>query len=371
MTTYKPTLPQLAAVDPSTIHIVIAYKNFGAVKGISHIGLGVTALTNAKILNAAGFWTEVWPILSISDLRTKLAAAQRSTPGTPVTHVVISAPWLPTADLAALAMLFHQVDFTVVSHSNVGFLQADPNGITLLREAGDLQTGTINCHIGANSRKFVRWWQDVYEQPMRWLPNMYDLNSSLSGPQAWQRGAVLRIGSFGAIRPLKNLLTAGAAALEMSSRLKTDLEFHISAGRAEGGGDTVLRGLMAMYASLPNATVVQDGWSSWPAFRRTVRAMHLLLQPSYTESFSMVTADGIAEGVPVVGSDAIDWLPQSWIASNDNANEIADVGTRLLFFPNAIEEGIEALVRHNNAGLRSWTNIVLQSTGTGPGALSA
>jgi hypothetical protein len=80
---------------------------------------------------------------------------------------VISAPWLPTADLAALAMLFHQVDFTVVSHSNVGFLQADPNGIRLLREAADLQTGSINCHIGANSRKFVHWWQDVYQQPMR------------------------------------------------------------------------------------------------------------------------------------------------------------------------------------------------------------
>lgn len=361
MTAYKPTLPHLAVADPSTVHIVIAYKNFGAVKGISHIGLGVTALTNAKILNAAGFWTEVWPILSISDLRTRLAAAQRSTPGTPVTHVVISAPWLPTPDLAALAMLFHQVDFTVVSHSNVGFLQADPNGIKLLREAADLQTGTINCHIGANSRKFVHWWQDVYQQPMRWLPNMYDLATSMSDPQAWFRGSTLRIGSFGAIRPLKNLLTAGAAALEIASRLKADLEFNISAGRAEGGGDTILRGLLAMYDSLPNARVVQNGWASWPAFRRMVRNMHLLLQPSYTESFSMVSADGIAEGVPVVGSDAIDWLPPGWIASNDDANNIADVGTGLLFIPGAINAGTAALERHNAAGLRSWSNVALRS----------
>src|SRR6266446_4513272 len=238
MATYKPTLPHLVAADPATVHVIIAYKNFAEHFGVSHIGLGLTATTNAKILTAAGFWAEVWKITSIADLRTKLAAAQRSTPGTPVTHVVISAPWLPTADLADLASLFHQVDFTVVSHSNVGFLQADPRGITLLREAADLQTGTINFHIGANSRRFIEWWQDVYRQPMRWFPNMYDLPTSTSDPQQWHRGSVLRIGSFGAIRPLKNLLTAGAAALEISSRLKADLEFHISAGRAEGGGDT-------------------------------------------------------------------------------------------------------------------------------------
>ncbi len=359
MPAYKPSLPHFVTADPSTVHVVIAYKNFAANKGISHIGLGVTATTNAKILTANGFWTEVWPIRHIEDLRTKLAAAQRSTPGTPVTHVVISAPWLPTAQLAQIANLFHQVDFTVVSHSNVGFLQADPRGITLLREGADLQTGTINFHIGSNSRRFIDWWHDVYRQPMRWHPNMYDLTTSNSDPQEWHRGSVLRIGSFGAVRPLKNLLTAGAAALEISSRLKADLEFHISSGRAEGGGDTILRGLEAMYEQLPNAEIVHDGWASWPAFRRLVRNMHLLIQPSYTESFSMVSADGIAEGVPVVGSDAIDWLPPSWVASNDDANDIADVGTQLLFVPNALKAGVAALNRHNARGLRSWSKILL------------
>src|SRR5438128_2086725 len=84
-----------------------------------------------------------------------------------------------------------------------------------------------------------------------------------ANPQPWHRGSVLRIGSFGAGRPLKNMLTAGAAALAIASRLKADLEFHISAGRVEGGGDTILRGLQAMYAGLPNASLEQDGWTSW------------------------------------------------------------------------------------------------------------
>lgn len=352
-------LPHFVAPSPNSAHIAIAYKNFAANKGISHIGLGVTALTNAKILNAAGLWTEVWPINSAADLQTRLAAAQRSTPATPVTHVIISAPWIPTQQLAAIATLFHQVDFTVVSHSNVGFLQADPNGLTLLREAGDLQTGTINVHIGANSQKFIEWWQEVYQEPVRWFPNMYAISTAQPLSQTFQNGGVLRIGSFGAARPLKNLLTAGAAALAINNRMQSTLQFNISSGRAEGGGDTILKGLAAMYLNLPNAQIVYNSWASWPAFLRTVRNMDLVLMPSYTESFSMVSADAIGQGVPVVGSDAIDWLPERWIASNDDALDIADVGTGLLNSPHVIKRGLEALQEHNAEGLRSWSSIVL------------
>jgi glycosyltransferase involved in cell wall biosynthesis len=358
MTAYKPTLPHLVRPDPASVHVVIAYKNFAANKGISHIGLGVTAMTNCKLLNAAGFWCEVWPIVSIDDLRSRLGAAQTNTPGTPVTHVVISAPWLATADLMALCILYHQVDFTVVSHSNVGFLQADPNGLALLRQAGDLQTGSVNFHIGGNSQKFIEWWQEVYHQPMRWLPNMYALTTNDYVPQRWTPGATLRVGSFGAIRPLKNLLTAGGAALELAQRMQTKLEFHISAGRAEGGGDTILRALLAMYANLPDATVVQTGWQSWPIFLQLVRSMDILIQPSYTESFSMVSADAIGQGVPVVGSDAIDWLPARWIASNDDATKIADVAAELLLSPSTAKLGLPALKAHNAAGLKSWSAIL-------------
>jgi len=352
-------LPHFIAPTPNSAHVAIVYKNFAANKGISHIGLGVTALTNAKLLTGAGIWTEVWPIRSGDELRTLLANAQRSTPATPITHVVISAPWIPTEQIAAIASLFHQVDFTVVSHSNVGFLQADPSGLTLLRQVADLQTGTVNVHIGANSQKFIAWWQEVYQEPMRWLPNMYAVSTARFVPQVFQGGGVVRIGSFGAIRPLKNILTAGGAALAIANRVQANLEFNISSGRAEGGGDTVLRGLVAMFDGLPNATIVYNNWASWPAFLRTVRNMDLLLQPSYTESFSMVTGDAVGQGVPVVGSDAITWLPRRWIASNDDALDIADVGTALLFAPNAAHKGMDALEHHNNAGLRSWSSIVL------------
>ncbi len=83
--------------------------------------------------------------------------------------------------------------------------------------------------------------------------------------------------------------------------------------------------------------------------------MHVLLQPSFTESFNVVTADGIAAGVPTVTSEAIDWVPSMWQANADNAGEVARVAEYLLRSPHAIEDGRAALASYAAAGLRAWT----------------
>jgi glycosyltransferase involved in cell wall biosynthesis len=135
----------------------------------------------------------------------------------------------------------------------------------------------------------------------------------------WQRGT-LRIGCFCAIRPYKNVLSAAAAALEVGQRLRvTDLEFWISGGRREGGGQTIVAAIQQMYLNMPRAQLVERNWQSWPQFLTTVGSMDLLLQPSYTEGFNMVTADGIAQGVASVVSDAIAWAPRNWQAATDDA----------------------------------------------------
>lgn len=82
--------------------------------------------------------------------------------------------------------------------------------------------------------------------------------------------------------------------------------------------------------------------------------MHLLLQPSYTESFNMVTADGVAEGIPSVVSDAIDWAPNDWKANVDDVLDIARVGRRLLCDAHAALDGFRALESYVADGLRSY-----------------
>lgn len=339
-----------------TPRLVIAYKNFAANRGLSHIGLGVSAMQNARALRQLGYIVEVWPILSSVDLATKLAEDRELSKHAhhiSVSHVVISAPWIPTLQMSAIVNRYTDIEFCVVSHSNIGFLQADPQAIEVLRSGSELEQAASNFHIAANSEKFKIWWVSTYGSRMLLLENMYPFDSVRHKPR-WDSGR-LRIGCFCAIRPYKNVLTAAAAALEVSVRLRvSDLEFHVCGGRVEGGGNTIMNAMNQMYNNVPRARIVVDNWSSWPSFLNTVGSMDLLLQPSYTESFNMVTADGISRGVPSVIGDAIDWAPDNWTAKTDSASDIANKAIALLHDPGAIHEGIEALTEHNNCGLRNW-----------------
>ncbi len=326
--------------------VVLAYKNFAANRNISHIGLGVAAINTAKVLRREGIATDVWPILSSSDLRAKLIAS-------PSEQVIISAPWIPTVELQALAMDFPNTRFAVNCHSNVGFLQADRNGVKLMRETMELELGTPNVHLAGNSRRFCHWVKSAFGSSCAYLPNLYWLQGGAVRQLPWVAGT-LRVGVFGATRPLKNLMSAAGAALEIARHLRAPLELWLSGGRTEGGGETVLGAVREMLSGLPGVTLQLNGWQSWPNFRKTVGHMHLLLQPSYTESFNMVTADGVAEGVPSVVSSAIDWAPEDWKADVDDVLDIARVGRRLLHDRRAADEGHAALENYVADGVRAY-----------------
>ena len=326
--------------------VVLAYKNFAANRNISHIGLGVAAINTAKVLRREGIKTDVWPILSSGDLRARLSAS-------PAQHVMVSAPWIPTLELQALANDFTDTQFAVNCHSNVGFLQADRNGVRLIREVMELELGTPNVHLAGNSRRFCQWVRSAFGSPCTYLPNLYWLNGYAARQMPFT-GGTLRIGVFGATRPLKNLMSAAGAALEIARHLRAPLELWLSGGRAEGGGETVLAAVKEMLNGLPGVSLVTNGWQSWPNFRKTIAHMHLLLQPSYTESFNMVTADGVAEGVPSVVSEAIDWAPGDWKANVDDVMEIARVGRRLLRDGRAADEGFAALQVYIAEGVSAY-----------------
>lgn len=330
--------------------LILTYKDFAAHKNISHIGLGVSALNTSKVLARQGIDVEVWPILSAHDLAVRL---QRH----PATHVAVAAPWIPSAEIQDLLAAFPATRFAVNCHSNVGFLQADPDGVTLVREAMEIEMGSSRFHLAGNSLKFCNWINAAYGVPCTHLPNLYYLDVPPAPVPAFS-GGTLRMGTFGATRPLKNFMSAAGAALSIARGLKATLELWVSAGRTEGGGDTVLRAVHAMLDGVPGVTLVENGWQSWPKFRQVARHMHLLLQPSYTESFNMVTADGIAEGVPSVVSEAIEWAPQHWQAKSDDVVDMARVGRSLLTDPFAAADGYAALLRSNQHGIAAWRHFL-------------
>ncbi len=331
------------------MQVVLAYRNFAANRAISHIGLGVSALNATKCLRDAGVLADVWPLINAAELTAGLRRR-------PASHVVISAPWIPTNELAHLCAEFRNTQFAVTCHSNLGFLQADPSAMRLVREGLELRRATWNFRVAANSARLADWVHTAYGIPCQHLPNLYHLDD-VATERARYSGGTLRIGAFGATRALKNLMTAAGAALEIAAGMRSDLEFWISSGRSEGAGP-VVEAVRQMFSGLPHAKLVENGWQSWPQFRRTVRHMHLLMQPSYTESFNVVTADGVAEGVPSVVSDAIEWAPDNWKAPVDDAHAIALVGRKLLTSRRAARHGLNALRQHNKRAMEAWQSFL-------------
>lgn len=337
---------------------MLAYKNLAAARGVSHVGLGVAAINTSATLRRLGYWVDVWSCTTADELESRLEVTQRGAArdrAHPVSHVVISAPWIATDRMQRLLSRFSDVDFSTVSHSNLGFLMADPCGIRLLREAAELTVGYRNYEVAGNCTRFCDAWQSMYGTRPRYLPNLYDVSSIKSvGQREPYHGGTLRVGVFGATRALKNQVTAVAAAIELGARMRADVEIWTNSGRNEGG-DTVDSAIQQLVAGLePHVKLVPAGWRTWPAFRQVVAKMHVLLNVSYTESFNVTVADGIAEGVASVVSDAIPWVPNDWQACADDTSDIALVAGRLLHDRHAVDHGQRALRAYVEHGVAEW-----------------
>jgi hypothetical protein len=332
--------------------IAFVYKNFAAAQGACHIGLGVAAINTAKMLNANGIHSEVWGVKDENDLRLKLDGHRPK-------FVIISSPWIKTEEMRAICHARPHINFIMVVHSNVGFLQVDARAVAIIRESIDLEMTTHNFFLGGNCKRFSEWIRRTYNAKCDFIPNLYDITSFSKRKRSEHRGeSVLRVGCFGAMRPLKNTMSAAAAALQLSNELDCELEFWVSTGRDAKAATQAYIAVKEMFANQLGKTIKENHWQTWPEFRRTISHMHLLLQPSFTESFNMVTADGIAEGVCSCVSTAIDWVPKRWIGDSDDVGDLVKVALYLLNDRHAINDGREALENYVTLGVERYRSLL-------------
>jgi hypothetical protein len=318
-------------------NVLLLYRNLAKAELGSNIGLGVNALHTVRVLRRAGVVVEAASVADPADVRARLAER----PG--VTHCVIEAPWVPRDAMADLLRAFPKIHFLVRSHSQIGFLQIEPGAIQLLRELLTLQDNSLNLTVATNSLTLKRFFETAYGGHTLYLPNLYDLERVTRKRDVTHTSRTLRIGSFGALRLLKNHTTAAAAALMLARKRGCDLEFSVSVENDTMGGAAVLDALRKMFADLKWAKLVERPWEDWATFRQTVSGMDLCLQVSMTETFNITTADAVAEGVPCVVSPCIEWAPDYWKADTDRLEEVVRIGSSLLASCDGAEDGLTAL----------------------------
>ncbi len=331
--------------------VVFGYKKTG--KGISHVGLGVNAMHSVSVLRAANVRAEAHGMNSRADLEQLL----KSKPD--ITHVVIEALWMPTADLEILLHAYPDHVFTVRCHSQLAFLQIEPGAVRLMREGMQLQSWAHNFRLSANNIRLCEFIEQTYNTPCLHLPNLYQIaRAHVPSHSALHGRDRLRIASFGALRLQKHHVAAAGAALQIANRLGKELRFHINVGREEGGGGSIAQAIRNLFDGLPWAKVVPVQWASWGQFRETVAHMDLCIHLSASETFNLCTADAVAEMVPCVTGPAIEWVPRRWIADIDDTADAARVGISLLHDPHAAQEGWKALSEYTQRAKRQWATWV-------------
>ncbi len=326
-------------------HVLFLYRSRQSTG--SPVGLGVTALHSVRVLRRNGVRADLVGVWSIDDIHAALSRYPSTT------HCVIEAPWVSTDDTAALAARYPSAHFIVRAHSQIGFLQVEAGAIRILRELMYLQDHTLNVSVCANSELLASFLARTYSGECLHLPNLYDASRVTRRARGAHDHRLLRVGSFGALRLLKNHTTAAAAAMMLARSRNADLEFWISKD-PDPWGAGILDSLHAMFDGLKWAKLVVNAWEGWAAFRRTVAHMDLCYQLSATETFNVTAADAVAEGVPCVVTPAIAWAPRHWQVDTDRVEDAARVGSYLLSDVDAVCDGARALAQFSGEAKKTW-----------------
>ena len=327
------------------VEIVLIYRNRNLGKpGTSTLGLGVNAMHTSRALARAGYSCRSVAYWDEADIEIP--------PGT--THCVIEAPWVGISRTVDLALKSPSCRIYVRCHSNLAFLQVEPATITLMRDVA-LHGETLgNLRLATNSLPLASFFTEAYHVAAAYLPNLYDLDRATIRPD-FGPGQPLRVGSFGAVRLQKNHSTAAAAAILMARRLGLPLEFHLMDDHGGAGAREVISAIRSLFAGLSWATCVVHPWAPFPIFRRIVLEMDIALHLTQTETFSLSSADCVAEGVPVVASRVIPWLPSGWLVDNtDDPGEVARVGLHVLQDHRSRSQALQSIADVAARNLSVW-----------------
>lgn len=331
-------------------------RSWGDGKGGQPLSSGLynSARFMADMLAEAGFPTKLVHVPDANGIHREIVAFQ-------ATHVVIEAFWCPPYKLDDLHRACPHVRFIVRNHSETPFLASE--GCAFGWSFGYLDRP--NVALAPNSRRMLDdtrflakrahpdWSRAELASRVPYLPNFYPTDG-IRHPRKTADG-YLDVGCFGAIRPLKNIITQAIGALEFAARRGRRLNFHINGGRVEMGGAPILKNLQAIFDNQPHATLMHHDWMPHETFRALVARMDIVSQVTFSETFNIVCADAASQGVPIVASAEVPWSDPSSQADPTDARSIAEVMDRAWDRRHApCDPNLDGLKRFSAASRDHW-----------------
>lgn len=270
--------------------------------------------------------------------------------------VIVEAYWVVPEKFDVLHKLHPNVKWVIRNHSKSSFLANEGIAFDWSMRYTDYDNVYVSSNSEVTNDEIAQlvynhhgdWTLQEAKERCPFLPNYYPIHRLRKDrPDYCTRHNEVHIGCFGAIRPLKNHVIQAIAAIKFANRLGKKLYFHINSTRMENSGaNQVLKNLQMIFENIDHE-LVEHEWMPHAEFLKLVGTMDFGLQVSYTETFNIVTADQVSQGVPVIVSEEVDWVDGMFIADPNDSNDIAEK----LFIANIYARAQGWVYRnHNNLG---------------------
>jgi hypothetical protein len=266
-------------------------------------GLFNSASFVVNYLNENDFETKITPVVDSNQIDRVVSEFNPDI-------VIIEAIWVPPAKFKELFQIQRHKNrrWIVRLHSKAPFLANEGIATRWIKQYASIRD--LKIEIAPNTTELTE--QLTYCFPSGkfiFLPNIYKAKT-FTPEKHVKSDDFIDIGSFGAIRPMKNTYQQAMAAIEFAEQINKTLRFHINGTRIEQSGDNVLKNIQALFEHSEHE-LIEHKWYKHDEFLEIASKMDIGMQVSFSESFNIVTADFVTAKVPIVASDDISWMP--WI----------------------------------------------------------
>ena len=286
------------------------------------------------------------------------------------THVIIEALWVVPEKFIVLHKLHPDVKWIVRLHSQLPFIAMEGISMKWIAEYAKIQ----NVIIAVNSiemlhdiRMYIKTilYNENYEEMEKviYLPNYYPKTFKIKNNYNCESDEYINISCFGAIRPLKNHLIQAFAALKFATNIRKKLIFHINGNRIEQKSEHILTNIISLFSNLSEQghELVLHDWLDKDDFLELCSKMDIGLQCSMSETFNIVCADLISQGVPVIGSPEIPWLYPLFTADPTNSEIICKKLLNAFWSPKFnVRQNQKSLNKYSNKSKDIWIKYFLE-----------
>lgn len=278
------------------------------------------------------------------------------------THVIIEALWVVPEKIKLLQSMYPKIIWIIRLHSAMPFLGIESSvSIKWITEYSLLPNVFISVNDLRLKTELEFYLSTITTKEILFLPNYYPGDFKPFNKDFDKD--TLNIACFGAIRPFKNHLTQALASIEFCKRLNKKLRFHINDGRIEVNGNNVHTNLLHLFTKLDdkNFELVLHPWANRKDFLNICfTEIDIGIQVSFTETFNLVTADLLSQGVPVIGSSEIPWMNNKYFCNPTDASDIIRVLDVVYKNPRLnVEENNLSLIEYTENTKKVWLETIL------------